>query len=290
MKKIMLLIVALFVFGLGIVQAGGPPQRAMLPPPAPPVYVPPPPAPLPVLLPPRMKMDLGIVVYMTDYKAVLRQNNVIPPVPTTFNFGEAFGWSTKEALVEVTLGATIPTLADASFTWITPFTRSGSGIPTVPITVGGYTFGPRLADTIAMKTELSGERFMLSTPYFFNSRQLMPAVMGEWWKLKVNVNGSPNTTTTSQVPVDVRQDFHKLIFGAGIVGETLQRPISINYKALYAMSGHTAGFMLEAGLGYKQDNMAACLGYRYNVRTISFGTGDFHIDTNGPFFRIERLL
>jgi hypothetical protein len=282
MKKLVMLFVT-FLLMVCIAQAGGPPSHrvAVAPPPPPPIYVTPPPPPLPVWTPPRMKAVAGLTVYMTDYRAVLRQNGY-----PTFNFGEAFGWSTKEAMTEITVGASIPTIADGSFTWIIPIERSGSGIPTVPITVGGFTFGPRPADTIAMKTNLSGERFMLSTPAIFATRKIMPVIMGEWWHLKANVNGTPNTTTTSQAPVDVRQNFNKLIFGVGIAGETNQRPLCIGYKALYTTGGHTSGFLAEADLGYKQDNMSAGIGYRYSVRTITFGTGDFHIDTNGPYARM----
>jgi hypothetical protein len=242
-----------------------------------------------------MKAVVGLTVYMTDYKAILRQ-----PGFADFNFGESFGWGTKEASTELSIGAVIPTIADASFTWVTPIERSGSGIPLVPLTVGGYTFGPRLGDTIAMKTKLSGERFMLSTPAIFKSRFAMPAIMGEWWHLQANVNGAPNTATTSQAPIDARQNFNKLIFGMGIVGETVQRPLRIGYKALYTMGGHTSGFLAEAELGWKQDNMSASLGYRYSVRTVTFGAtgipginsgpGDLHIDTNGAFARLELLL
>ena len=222
---------------------------------------------------------------MTDYKAILRETGFAP-----FNFGEAFGWGTKEAVTEWSLGVTIPTIADASFTWIAPVTRTGSGIPLVPITVGGYTFGPRLADTISMKTTLSGERFTFSTPWPFATRKAMPTGMLEWWHMQANVNGTPNVTTTSQAPVDVRQNFNKLIFGMGLSGEVVQRPLMINYKALYTVGAQTAGWLVEGGLGYKQDNMSARVGYRYSVRTANFneGANNLHIDTNGPF--VEVLL
>jgi hypothetical protein len=234
-----------------------------------------------------MRAFLDLTIYMTDYKAILRQSNYpgFPAFPA-FNFGEAFGWNTKEAVTELTVGAMLPALADGSFTMVMPVERSGSGIPVVPITVGGYTFGPRAADTISIKTKLYGERVVLSTPKLFDSRKLMPAVMGEWWHLQANVNGTPNTATTSQAPVDVRQNFNKLIFGIGVVGETPKRPIRVTYKAFYATGGHTAGFVAEVGVGWKQDDLSASIGYRYSVRTISFSTGDFHMDTNGPLLEI----
>mgnify|MGYP000906053978 CR=1 FL=1 len=289
MKKILVTLVALLLIVVCTAQAGGPVVKVR--PAPPPLYVPvvvqPAPAPLPLWNPPRMKAFVDLTVYMTDYKAILRQSNYpgFPAFPA-FNFGEAFGWNTKEAVTELSVGAVIPGFVEGGFTWIMPVERSGSGIPTVPIVVGGYTFGPRAADTIAMKTKLSGERVMLSTPRLFDSRRLMPALMGEWWHLNANVNGTPNVATTSQAPVDVRQNFNKLIFGMGVVGETTQRPIRVTYKAFYTTGGHTAGFLAEAGVGWKQENLAAGIGYRYSVRTISFSTGDFHMDTNGPWVNL----
>jgi hypothetical protein len=246
-----------------------------LPPPPPMIYpIPPPP-------PPLMRAFGGLIIYMSDYKATLSLNGY-----PKFSFSEAFLWNTKEAITEASVGVTVPKIADGSFTWILPVVREGTGIPTVPLTLGGYTFGPRLADTINLKTKLSGERLTLSTPILGN-RQIMPTGMCEWWHLGVEVNGTPNTTTTSQSAVNTKQAFSKIMMGIGVSGESVHFPVCVNYTALYAVGGHTHGWFLQSDIGYKQRNMAAAIGYRFNTRDITFGNGEVIIDTNGPYVKIE---
>jgi hypothetical protein len=278
MKKFWFMLFMLFTI-CSVAIAGGPPiYKVAATPPPPTVVQAAPSVMLPPLLPPRMKAFGEMLIYMSDYKAVLSQNGY-----PKLNFGESFGWSTKEAMTECTLGIKIPWIAEGGFTWITPAKRSGTGIPTVPLALGGYNFGPRLADTIVLSTKVSGERFELCTPMLFNSRRMMPAMMAEWWHMKIGVVGTPNTTSTTQPAVNVSQDFNKLVFGLGVSGETVQRPVSVKYKLLYALGGHTSGWLAQAGFSYKQNNLWAEAGWRYSVRTIGFPNGDLHFDTNGPF-------
>ena len=252
-----------------------------VPPPLP-VIAPPPPPPPPT--PPRMFASGGLTVYMTDYKSILQQNGY-----PDLNFGAAFGWSAKAAIPEFSVSVHMPQYADAEFTWISPLVRSGVGVPTVPISIGGYTFGPRLADTISLKASLSGERFMLATPYFTN-RRVMPTGMCEWWHLNTIASGIPNTSTTSQATIEVKQDFNKIMLGVGVSGESVQTPMCVSYRALYTSGGHTSGCLLEAGLGYRQNNMWAEIGYRYSTRKLPFDTGNVEVSTNGPYARLNLVF
>jgi hypothetical protein len=254
------------------------------PEPAPPVIIyqpmiPPPPP--PPMWPPLFGTG-GLTAFMTDYSATLTQNNY-----PAFNFGEAFSWSGKTVFTEFSLGAIIPGYLETRFTWGLPVIRSGVGIPTVPLAVGGYTFGPRTADTIRLSTELSGKNIIAATPYF-SSRLMMPTVAGEWWRLGVGVVGTPTTTTTSTAPVDVKQDFNQIILGVGVSGDLDNKPARLSYKALYMSGGGgTSGLLAQAELNYSQKNLRVGAGYRYNKRTISFGTGKIDFTANGPFAYLE---
>jgi hypothetical protein len=281
-----ILTIILLVAISSVAISGGPPTkpREVLPPV---IFMPPPPPPTPIVVQPpapRMRALLGAIVYMTDYKSTLTQNGF-----PNFNFGEAFKWSAKEACTEISLGVVVPNYIDASFTKILPILRSGVGIPIVPITLGGGTFGPRLADTVELTTKLAGERFLIATPYF-TDKTVMPSLMCEWWHLNAGIKGSPNTTTTSQLPVDVKQDFHNIMLGGGLSGETGKNPINLSYKAMYVAGGQTTGWLAEMGVGFKQDNMSASLGYRYNARKLSFGTGSVEVETNGPFASLNLIF
>jgi len=279
--NIMLLIVAL-IMTTNFSVAGPPPVKVKLPF-TPPVYAPlppaiPPPASEPVkVIQPSLYIFGSATAYMTDYNVNLNQTGF-----STFNFNNAFKWSTKEVIPEFTLGINVPDFLIASYSWGLPLERSGVGIPTVPIALGGYTFGPRPADTIKLSSTLNGKSFFAATPYFTNN-MVMPSVLCEWWNLSAAINGTPNTTTTSQAAVDVKQDFHTITFGGGVSGEIDQKPLFVGYKAIYVSSGYTNGFLAQGNAGLKYKNFTALAGWKYNTRKITFGNGDLSFETNGPF-------